>query len=158
MVIGQPDEFPDAHVQLVTDDGQLVGVGDIDVAEGVLGQFAHFRGAGIGGQNFPGNEVAVELGGSAGGRLVDAPDDTVVFHQFFHDLPRQHAFRAVGHKETGTTVTAVQGFPLGEIGALLGQPGGDLFSGADGAGGFEDDQVALLQHRCDRPARRFDVA
>ena len=45
-----------------------------------------------------------------------------------------------------------------QVRAGFGQPGGHLLGGADRRGGFEDDQVALLQYRGDGFAGGLDVA
>src|SRR5690554_1496027 len=42
MVIGQVNKFPDINSELVAYHGQLVGIGNIDVAKAVFGKLAHF--------------------------------------------------------------------------------------------------------------------
>ena len=50
MVIGELDQLPHVDVLAVGDDRELVGEGDVHVAEGVLGELGHLGGAGVGEQ------------------------------------------------------------------------------------------------------------
>ena len=48
MAVGELDELEYVDAHLVADDGQLVRVSDVDVAEGILGQLAHLGGQVVG--------------------------------------------------------------------------------------------------------------
>ena len=48
MAVGQLDHLPDVEAHAVADHRQLVGEGDVDVAEGVLGQLDQLGGVGVG--------------------------------------------------------------------------------------------------------------
>ena len=97
VVIGQTDEFPDVDLETVADDGQFVGKGDSGVAGGVFGELAHFRGAGVGEEQFPLDEDTIDLGRTAGAVQREAADDAVVGDQLFDHLAGQDALGAVGN-------------------------------------------------------------
>ena len=48
MAVGQLDELEDVDAETVADFAQLIGIGDVDVAERVLRQLAHLGGQIVG--------------------------------------------------------------------------------------------------------------
>ncbi|MNZ59700.1 hypothetical protein D3C78_777440 [compost metagenome] len=154
VAVGQVDQFPDIDIQLVADDRQFIGEGDIHVAEAVFGQLAHFGGAGVGDHALAFDEDLVQAGG--GGRALGghAADHAVVLYQLAQHMAGQYALGAVGDTDVGLFAV---GLREAQVRAGLGQPGGHLLGGTDWRGGFEDDQVTLLQYRGNGLAGRFDV-
>ena len=65
MAVGQVDELPDIHPDPLADEGQLVGEGDVEVAEGVLRQLGHLGGGGVGQDQLAGAEGGVQVSGQA---------------------------------------------------------------------------------------------
>ena len=65
MAVGQVDELPDIHPDPLADKGQLVGEGDVEVTEGVLRQFGHLGGGGVGQDQLAGAEGGVQVSGQA---------------------------------------------------------------------------------------------
>ncbi|MOA39331.1 hypothetical protein D3C78_1610990 [compost metagenome] len=82
VAVGQADQFPDVDVQLVADDRQLVGEGDVHVTEAVLRQLAHFRSAGVGDDALAFDENLVQGGSRGRAFRRHTTDHTVVLHQF----------------------------------------------------------------------------
>ena len=97
--VGQGDEFPDVDAGFVADEREFVGKGDLHVARGVFGQFAHFGCFGIGAVQLAFDEPGIKSDGFFGRGRVDAADHPVVVHQFVQDVSGQHAFGAVGDVE-----------------------------------------------------------
>ena len=52
VVVGKPDELTHVDVEVIAHQGELVGQGDVHVAETVLGELHQFSGAGCGGHWF----------------------------------------------------------------------------------------------------------
>ncbi|MCY1553569.1 hypothetical protein D9M68_900660 [compost metagenome] len=80
-MVGQTDQFPDIDLELLADDRQLIGKGDVHVTEAVLGKLAHLRSASIGDNALAFDEGFVQAYGGRrtfGGHAADYP---VVFHQ-----------------------------------------------------------------------------
>ena len=105
---------------LVADDRQLVGEGDVDVAEGVLGQLAHLRRARVGDEQL----ARARRCGRAAARVraqrgVMPPIDAVVVDQFDQDAARQHALGAIGDVDVGESSPSVS--RECEVGPQLGQ-------------------------------------
>ena len=80
----------------VGDDGQLVRVSDVDVAEAVFRQLAHLGGAGVCHHTLAFQENLVQRAGALGTDGRHTANDAVVFYQFDHDLAREDALRTVG--------------------------------------------------------------
>ncbi|EEF93744.1 hypothetical protein CATMIT_01623, partial [Catenibacterium mitsuokai DSM 15897] len=155
MAVGQPDQFPHVDAELVADDRQLVGEGDVDVAEGVLGELAHLGGARVGDDALAAHEAAVQLGGALRAARGHAADDAVVLDQFAHHLARQHALGAVGDVDVGGFADLLR---EAQVSARIGQPLRELLGGADRRGRLQHHQIALTQHRRQRLGRGFDIA
>lgn len=95
MLVGEGDELPHVDARLVADERQLVGEGNLHVARGVFGEFAHLsRLAGCAVERAL-HELAVESDCLVGRRLVHTADHAIVVHQFVDYVARQHALRAV---------------------------------------------------------------
>src|SRR5690606_31617966 len=60
MTVGEPDQLPYIDIQLVANNGQLVGEGNVDVPKAVLRQFAHFSRACIGNDALPLHKRLIE--------------------------------------------------------------------------------------------------
>lgn len=95
MLVGECDELPHVDARLVADERQLVGEGNLHVARGVFGEFAHFRRLAVCAVERALHELAVECNCLVGRRLVHTANHAVVVHQFVDYVARQHAFRAV---------------------------------------------------------------
>jgi len=155
VAVGQTDELPDVDVELVADQGEFVGKGDVDVAEAVfcqLGQLGRARG---GGDAFALDEDAIEIAGCFGAFGRHAADDAIVLDQLTNDMAGQHALRAVGDADIGTFA---MGLREGQVRAGFGQPFGHLFGGTDWAGGLQHHEVAGSQHGGQRLAGGLNVA
>ena len=155
VAVGEIDQFPDVDPEFVADQREFVGVGDVDVAVGVFGEFAEFGGARMGGEAGAFDEGFVEPCGGFGAAGGHAADDSVVADEFLEDVAGQDAFGAVGDLNVGVVFLLLR---EGEIRALGGEPGGEFFGRADGAGGFENDEVAGFEYRGDEFGGGFDVA
>lgn len=95
MLVGESDELPHVDARLVADERQLVGEGNLHVARGVFGEFAHFRRLAVCAVERALHELAVECDCLVGRRLVHTADHAVVVHQFVDYVARQHALGAV---------------------------------------------------------------
>lgn len=155
VAVGQADQFPHIDVELVADDGQLVGKSDVDVAEAVFGELAHFCRAGVGDDAFALHEGFVQAYGRFGAARGQAADHAIVLHQLLQHLPGQHALGAVGDADVGFFASRLR---KTQVRPGFSQPGGHLLGGAHGGGGFQNDEVAALQHRGDGLAGGLDVA
>ena len=95
MLVSESDELPHVDARLVADERQLVGEGNLHVARGVFGEFAHFRRLAVCAVERALHELAVEGDCLVGRRLVHTADHAVVVHQFVDYVARQHTLRAV---------------------------------------------------------------
>lgn len=95
MLVGEGDELPHVDARLVADERQLVGEGNLHVARGVFGEFAHFCRLAVCAVERALHELAVEGDSLVGRRLVHTADHAVVVHQFVDYVARQHTLRAV---------------------------------------------------------------
>lgn len=95
MLVGEGDELPHVDARLVADERQLVGEGNLHVARGVFGEFAHFRRLAVCAVERALHELAVEGDSLVGRRLVHTADHAVVVHQFVDYVARQHTLRAI---------------------------------------------------------------
>jgi len=84
--VGEADQFPYVDSLLVADDGEFVGEGDIDVAEAVLGEFAHLGGPRICKYALAFDEDSIELCRNLRTSRCDAPDNAIIVHQLVQDL------------------------------------------------------------------------
>src|SRR5690625_2983379 len=146
--VGQLDDFPGVDALGFGNHGNFVGEGDVDVAEGVLGQLDQLGGLGGGAQHLSAHKAFVEGGGCLGGGFVDATHHAVVFHQLDEDAAGQHPLGAVGYENVLADV----------VPRLLQAPCHHFIGGAHGAGGLQDDQVTGLQMGRNGSGCLLDVA
>ena len=168
VAVGEADDLPHVDAEAVGDEAQLVGEGDVDVAERILGQLGHLGGTRGGGDAGAADEAAVEAERLARAARGDAADDAVVVDQLDQDAAGQHALGAVGDRDIGgspqsITLWGSPGLLAGaagdpEVGTKFGEQVADLFGGADRRGRFEDDRVARLQDGGDAGRGGEDVA
>lgn len=141
VVVSEADKFPYVDAESVADEGEFVGEGDVDVAEGVFGEFCHFCGDIVGGEQLTFAERGVDAGGDFGGAGGLAADDSVVGNELFHGVAGQDSLGAVGEVEDGFAVEVA-----GAVGYEVGAESQDMlchFLGSfGGRGGFEDDEFA----------------
>lgn len=95
MLVGESDELPHVDARLVADERQLVGEGNLHVARGVFGEFAHLCRLAVCAVESALHELAVEGDCFVGRRLVHTADYAVVVHQFVDYVARQHTLRAI---------------------------------------------------------------
>lgn len=95
MLVCEGYELPHVDARLVADERQLVGEGNLHVARGVFGEFAHLCRLAVCAVERALHELAVECDCLVGRRFVHTADHAVVVHQFVDYVARQHAFRAV---------------------------------------------------------------
>lgn len=95
MLVGESDKLPHVDARLVADERQLVGEGNLHVARGVFGEFAHFCRLAVCAVERALHELAVEGNCLVGRRFVHTADNAVVVHQFVDYVARQHTLRAV---------------------------------------------------------------
>lgn len=95
MLVGESDELPHVDARLVADERQLVGEGNLHVARGVFGEFAHLCRLAVCAVERALHELAVEGNCLVGRRLVHTADHAVVVHKFVDYVARQHTLRAV---------------------------------------------------------------
>ena len=106
VLVRQLDELEDVDAEPVGDHRQLVGEGDVDVAERVLGELGHLGGRRVG-QVQLGVAEHLRRGPSAlGGLPRQATDDAVVRDELDHDPPGQHALGAVGEVDDRAPVAS----------------------------------------------------
>ena len=106
VTVGEGDDVPHADAFGFADHRELVGEGDVDVAEGVFDEFRHFGGTRIGGDDLAAHERLVELDRVLGGTLGNAADDAVVLDQLDQDPAGQHALGTVGDVDIGAGIEA----------------------------------------------------
>ncbi len=83
--------------ELLADQRQLVGEGDVDVAVGVLDQLGHLRAGGVGEHHLALAEDLVDRGRLLRAPARDPADDPVVGDHLDHDPAGQHPLGAVRH-------------------------------------------------------------
>ena len=101
MAVGEADNLPHVEAHVIGDHRQLVGKGDIDVAEGVLDQLAHLGAARVGGDAGAAHEALVEGERLSCAPRGDAADRAVVVGELFKNAPREDALRAIGDRDIG---------------------------------------------------------
>ncbi len=101
VAVGEPDHLPHVDAHPVGDDREFIGEGDVDVAERVLGQLGHLRGARGRGDTGAADEAAIELQRAAGAARGDPADDAIVVDQLDEDATGQHPLRAIGDRDIG---------------------------------------------------------
>ena len=145
MAVGQLDELEDVDAQPVADLAQLVGIGDVDVAEGVLHQLAHLGGEVVGDADGAlGDHRGVDLLGIFRRLGAGGADDAVIFPKLDEHSPGDDALGAVGgHKFLGGKTA-----DLGDDG--LHQP-----RGVGRGGGLQHAQVPGAQHAAHAPGSRL---
>ncbi len=155
MAIGEANHFPDVEPLAVGDHRELVGEGNVDVAEGVFDQLGHFGRADVGGDAFALYEALVESQRLARATRGDPADRTVVVCQFLEDLAGQHALGAIGYRNIGSAFAQAR---QREVAALGCNQVAQRLGGADRAGRFENHRVALLEHASNLRRRRHHIA
>ena len=86
MSISQADELPDVDPELIADQRELIGEGDVHVAEGVLRQLGELGRARIGEEDLRGGEGSVEIAGLLGGGRRQATADPVIGDELLEQL------------------------------------------------------------------------
>ena len=99
--IGEADDLPHAHAELVGHQRKLVREGDVDVTEAILDQLDHFGRIGGRLEADALDEMRVEPLRFGRARRGQPADHAVVGPQFDQDLARQNALRAVGDSHVG---------------------------------------------------------
>src|SRR5699024_3111731 len=148
VTVGQFNDFPNIHADLVADHRQLIGKRNIHVAERVFNQLRHLSGPSVRGDQFCFTERTIQLNGPLGGLRGGATDDAVVGDQFTHDLARQYPFRRMGK---------LQGALLGQIWAFFVNDLGQTIRGAWRRRGFKNHELITGQLSCQGPTSRFNV-
>lgn len=95
MLVCEGYELPHVDARLVADERQLVGEGNLHVARGVFGEFAHLCRLAVCAVERALHELAVEGDSLVGRRLVHTADHAVVVHKFVDYVARQHTLRTV---------------------------------------------------------------
>ena len=90
------------------------------------------------------HEPAIEAHGAAGAARRNATDAAIIAHQFGQDPARQDPFRAICDEDIGRPVRCTR---PSQIGPQLRQNVTHLRCCANRRGGFQNDQIAGLQHR-----------
>src|SRR5690606_9841578 len=154
VMIRQLNDLPYIDAKSLADLRELIGEGDVDVAEGVLAQLYHFSGAAIGWYQLTFDEGGIERRSRFGGSRGKTADYAVVVHQFGHHVSGNNPFRAVGNADVSfLSLSAREGQVLTQLGELL----RNHFRGAHRGGGFQDNQVALVQNGRERSGCSFHV-
>jgi hypothetical protein len=121
VVVGHRDDLPDVEPDVLADLGQLVGEGDVDVTERVLGQLRHLGRLGVGEDDLARHERPVDLCGTQRALGREPADDAVVREDLDHDPPGQHPLGAVREVHVGDAALVGQL----EVGAQVRDPRGD---------------------------------
>ena len=154
VAVREANQLPDVNPLIGADKRQLVGKGDVHIAEAVFRQFAHLGGTGVSHHAFTFEEDVIEFTGTRGAYRRHSANHAIVFNQFHHHLPWQHALRAIGDIDVRLLTRLLR---EGQVRTHLGQPTGHQLGCAHRGGGFEDHQRPFLQHRRNRARCRFDV-
>src|SRR5690606_34393363 len=154
VTIRETNQLPDVNPLIGTNQRQFIRESNVDVAEAVFRQLAHFSGAGVGNHAFAFQENLIQLAGARGADRCHTANHAIVFNQFDHHLARQHTLRAVGDINISLFTRLLR---EAEIRTRFGQPLGHLFSRADRRSGFKDDQRPFLQHRRNGFCCRFNI-
>ena len=148
MAVGQLDELEHVDAEPVADLAELVGVGDVDVAEGVFRQLAHLGGQIIGqADGAAGDDLFIDLLRVRSRFRAVRADDAVILAQLDEHAAGDDALGAVRRHEL--------------LGRKAGGLGDDPLHHARGVGrrrGLEHAEVACLQDRADLLCRGFDEA
>ena len=148
MAVGQLDQGEDVDAQPVADLAQLVGIGDVDIPEGILHQLAHLGGQIVGDADGAlGDHGGIDLLGVLRRFGPGRADDAVILPELDEHSSGDNPLRAVGGHKFLRGKTA----DLGDDG--LHQPGG-----IGRRGGLQDAEVPRPQYAADAPGRRLDKA
>ena len=119
VTIGKANKFPDVNPLIGANQRQFIRKCNVNIAEAVFGQFAHFGSTGVGHHTFAFKEDLIQLAGARGADWGHAANHAVIFNQFHHHLAWQYALRAVGDVDIGLVARLLG---EAEIGTRLGQP------------------------------------
>src|SRR5690554_179506 len=155
MPVSQRNEFPYIDIKLVTDNGKLIGKGNIHIAEAVFRQLCHLCSTGIGGNTLSFQEGAVESTSGRGAFRRHAADDPIIMDKLTQYVAGQYTLWAMG--DADIRIFAV-GLGEGQIGTCFGQPLRHLLCSPHWRGGLQHHQVALDQYRRDSFGSGFDIA
>ena len=146
--VRQADELPDVDRELVADQRELVGEGDVDVAVGVLGELSQFGRAGVGQEDLRRAERRVEVAGLLGSGRRQPAADAIIGDQLLEHLAGQDALRAMRVEQAVDLAAAFRKFGF--------EPALHLLGRADRRRGFEDDQIAGGDKWGDRTGSSLD--
>ncbi len=152
VAVGEADHLPHVEAEVGAHVGQLVGEGDVGVAEGVLGELGQLGHLGAAAVHLAAREGLVELGAAGGAGVREAADEALVFDDLAQDGAGQHALGGVGEED----VAAGDQAPALKIAAH--DRGDEVSQGAGRDGGLEHDQRAGPEHRDDRAGGGLDEA
>ena len=82
VVVGQFDQLPNVDIELLANQGKLVGKRDADVACSIFSEFGHLGGPGVRNQAFGPEKSAVQRRRYPGAFGGHAADNAVVVNQF----------------------------------------------------------------------------
>ena len=148
MAVGQLDELEDVDAETVADFAQLIGIGDVDVAERVLRQLAHLGGQIVGqADRALGDDLLIDGLGVLRRLGTIGADDAVILPQLKEHPPRNDALWAVRRHK----LFRLQAADLGDD--LLDEP-----RRAGRRGGFQHAESARADDAADLARRGLDKA
>lgn len=147
VAVGEADHLPYIHLKYIGDHRQLVGKGDVDVAERVFDQLYGLCHAGCGVETVTFHKACVEHRRAFCAGRGDAADNPVIMHQFVDDPARQHPLRAIGERDVRLFYPAV--FRYDEIGAQLSNNRGHPLGGAHRRSALDDHASTRQNLGCD---------
>ena len=161
MAVGQLNQVEHIDAQPVTDLAQLIGIGDVDIAEGVFRQLAHFRRQVVGGADGAlGDNRRIDFLGVFCRFRTVGTDNAVVFPQLNEHSAGNNAFRTVSrHKVFGRNAADLGDDRLHQTGGIRRRCGLQYAQTAgtddlsDAAGG----RFHILHIRNPLPFRRIPV-
>src|SRR5579872_1889775 len=153
------DDFPDVHAHAQAEHFELVDHRDIDAAEDVLEQLGHFGGSRRADWDNFGDDRGVERYRRAPARGIGAANDLRNLRQAVLFVAGIFALWREGEEEIAGDVFGVGSGSDGALeAALFENRQKELFGRAGIRGGFENDELTLLEVRVDREAGVLDVA
>ena len=148
MMVRQPDRLPDVDADALGDQRELIGQGDIDVAERVLHHLDHLGRGRVGAHDLALDEGRVQVGGALGASRGEATGQTIVLLELDQDAAWQHPFGTVGDEDVKTGSQAGFSQDRGE----------QVARRAWRDSGFEHDEIAAAQQRRDLTGGALNVA